>query len=329
MKDPLFSVVIPTRDRPDTFETAFRSVLDQEYRDFEVIVVEDGSAETEHDRYQALVKETNGLARLATLSRTARGHGPSYARNYGSSLGSGDYLCFLDDDDQWTDPSHLGRVAGVIADSSERPGLILANQKAFKNGVPLAGSVWIEDLTDRLKAKSSLSGAYTVTLSELLTCSAHCHVNSMVVLRRLFIELSGFDEGLHYEEDRDFYLRAIDRADTIKYLPFTVARHNVPDPAAGTSISTRLSELSKRIDQLRVFDKAILFSTGIELRRYAMQQRAYILKHIAIEAAHIGRMDAAAYYARQAMIAKPSLRWLLATALFTSGRSGAWLSRSE
>lgn len=328
MADPLFSVIIPTRDRPNTFETAFQSVLNQEYPGFEVIVVEDGSADREHSRYHSLVEKTNGRAKLTSLPRTDRGHGPSYGRNHGSFLAIGDYLCFLDDDDEWTDSGHLGRVAEVVADSSKRPQLILANQKAFRNGVPLPRSVWIEDLADRLKEKTNRSGTYTVTASELLTCSAHCHVNAMIVLRSFFVNLSGFDDSLRYEEDRDFYLRAIDRADTIKYLPFTVARHNVPDPATGASMSTRLSELSKRIDQLRVFDKAILLSTRLELRRYAMRQRAYILKHIATEAAHMGHMEEAAYYARQALMAKPSLRWLVATGLFASRRSGVWLSRS-
>jgi glycosyltransferase involved in cell wall biosynthesis len=302
--------------------------LDQEYPGLEVIVVEDGSADNEHSRYHSLVEKTSGLAKLISLPRTDCGHGPSYGRNRGSFLATGDYLCFLDDDDEWTDPGHLGRVAEVIADSSKQPQLILANQKAYRNGVPLAGSVWIEDLADRLKEKTNPSGTYTVMAAELLTCSAHCHVNSMVVLRSFFVNLSGFDDSLRYEEDRDFYLRAIDRADTIKYLPFTVARHNVPDSATGASISTRLSELSKRIDQLRVFDKAILLSTRLEVRRYAMRQRAYILKHIATEAAHMGHMEAAAYYARQAWIAKASLRWLIATGLFDGRRSGVWRSRS-
>ena len=54
--------------------------------------------------------------------------------------------------------------------------------------------------------------------------------------------------------------------------------HNIPDPAAKASMSTAVSELSKRPHQLRVCDKAVPFSVQPELRRYAMRQRAYTLK---------------------------------------------------
>ena len=77
--------------------------------------------------------------------------------------------------------------------------------------------------------------------------------------------------------------------------------HNIPDPAAKASMSTAVSELSKRPYQLRVCDKAVLFSVQPELRRYAMRQRAYTLKHIATKAARSGRFDCAAYYAREAL----------------------------
>lgn len=63
----------------------------------------------------------------------------------------GEYLCFLDDDDQWVDPEHLGHVAGVIAVGNGRADLVLVNQTAFRNSVPAGRVVWIEDLQDRLK----------------------------------------------------------------------------------------------------------------------------------------------------------------------------------
>jgi glycosyltransferase involved in cell wall biosynthesis len=320
MTDPLFSIIIPTRNRSDLLATALYSVLEQHCRNFEVIVVNDGSSEEHVPRYRKLVDVAPGLVRMVTLVRTEHGHGPSYGRNYGAAQARGDYLCFLDDDDQWTDPDHLGRTAGVITASAEPISLILANQRAFRNGTPLTGVIWIEDLKDRLRGEPDADGAYTVTALQLLGCSAHCHMNSTVVSRTFYLDVGGFDEGLRYEEDRDFYLRAIDRARLIKFLPWLVSRHNIPDPAAEASMSTSESELSKRLYQLRVFDKTVLFSTRPEVRRYAMRQRAYTLKHIAIEAARIGRLDCAAYYAREALMTRFTLGWLGTTARFTLRR---------
>jgi glycosyltransferase involved in cell wall biosynthesis len=321
MTDPLFSIIIPTRNRSDLFATALQSVLEQRCRNFEVIIVDDGSSAEHALRYRELVGLAPDSARMLTLAHTEHGqHGPSYGRNYGAAQARGDYLCFLDDDDQWTDPEHLGRAAGVITASAEPISLILANQRAFRNGTPLPGIIWIEDLKDRLRSEPDAAGAYTVTALELLGCSAHCHLNSTIVSRTFYLDAGGFDEGLRYEEDRDFYLRAIDRSRLIKFLPWIVSRHNIPDPVAKTNISTSESELSKRLYQLRVFDKAVLFSTRSEVRRYAMRQRSYTLKHIAIEAARIGRLDCAAYYAREALMARFTLGWLGTTARFTLRR---------
>jgi glycosyltransferase involved in cell wall biosynthesis len=317
---PLFSVIIPTRNRSSMFAVALQSVLEQRFRDFEVIVVNDGSFEEHEPRYRDLVNAAPELARMLTLVRTERGHGQGFALNFGAARARGDYLCFLDDDDQWTDPQHLGRAAGVIAGSPERIDIILANQRAFRGGTVVPGVVWIEDLEDRLHGEPDAAGAYTVTPAELLGCQAHCHLNTTIALRAFYLELGGIDEGQRWETDRDFYLRAIDRARLIKFLPWVVSRHNIPDPAAKASMSTSESELSKRLHQLRVFDNAVLFSRRPELRRYAMRQRAFTLKHIATEAARIGRLDCAAYYAREALMAKPTLGWLAATALFAMRR---------
>jgi glycosyltransferase involved in cell wall biosynthesis len=307
---PLFSVVIPTRNRATLFSVALQSVLDQRFAAFEVIVVNDGSAADHASRYREVLDRATKAVRLIDLVHTERGHGQSYALNFGVAHANGDYVCFLDDDDQWTDPDHLARAAGVIAASAARVDMVLANQKAFRNGSPVDRTVWIEDLEPRLRGDRDAAGAYSVSAQELLACQAHCHLNATIVARAFYRDLGGLDEGLRYECDRDFYLRAIDRAGLIKFLPEIVSRHNIPDPSARTSMSTAESELSKRLYQLRVFDKAALFSAHPALRHYAMRQRGYTLQYIATEARRAGRPDCARYYGYDALIAKLGLRWM-------------------
>lgn len=306
---PLFSVIIPTRNRADLFAVALQSVLEQRFPAFEVIVVDDGSSEPHASQYGALASETPVPVKVLRLLPTQRGHGPGYATNYGASYAGGNYLCFLDDDDQWVDPENLARAAEVIAAAAEPPDLILANQRAYRAGVLVEQVVWIEDLKDRLTRDPDSTGAYIVEAEDLLSCPAHCHLNTTIVLRNFFVDIGGFDQELRYEQDRDFYLRAIDRAHCIKYLPCVVSRHNIPDPAAKTSVSTAESALSKRLYQLRVLDKAALFSRRPALRHYAMRHRAYALANIATEARRIGQADSAAYYRREALVARLSAAW--------------------
>jgi len=301
---PLFSVIIPTRNRAKLFAVALQSVLDQRFRRFEVIVVDDGSADEQAAQYRTVLEHAPDTVRLLSLVQTERGHGQSYALNFGVSHAQADYVCFLDDDDQWIEPGHLVRAAEVIAASSEPIDLLLANQRAYRNGIPVNRVVWIEDLQERLAAPPDATGAYTVSLPDLLACQAHCHLNTTIVSRDFYVKVGGLDEGLRYECDRDFYLRAIDGAALIRFLPHVVSRHNIPDPAAQASMSTAVSQLSKRLFQLRVLDKAVLFSEHAELRRHAMRHRAYVLAHIAAEARRAGRPDCANYYRREALTVK-------------------------
>src|SRR5437763_16351508 len=123
---PCFSVIIPTRNRSELFQIALQSVLGQRYGNFEIIIVDDGSAEEHESRYRELVATAPVSVLLFSLGPMPRGHGPSYVRNYGAAHARGTYLCFLDDDDQWSDPEHLGRVADVITATTEPIDLILA-----------------------------------------------------------------------------------------------------------------------------------------------------------------------------------------------------------
>ena len=84
----------------------------------------------------------------------------------------------------------------VIATCPERIDLVLANQQAYRNGIPTNRVVWIEDLRDRLNNAPDAAGAYIVTAAELLRCQAHCHLNTTIVLREFYQEIGGLDEGL-------------------------------------------------------------------------------------------------------------------------------------
>src|SRR2546423_9574179 len=98
---PCFSVIIPTRNRSELFQIALQSVLGQCYGNFEIIIVDDGSAEEHESRYRELVAAAPASVRLLSLGPLQHGHGPSYVRNYVAAHALGSYLCFRIVDDQW------------------------------------------------------------------------------------------------------------------------------------------------------------------------------------------------------------------------------------
>jgi glycosyltransferase involved in cell wall biosynthesis len=306
------SVIIATRNRPALFAAALASVLQQSTPPAEVIVVNDGSDDEHRDAYARTIAEAGDRVRYYALIARPRGHGASYALNHGVARAMGDYVGFLDDDDSWIDSDHLVRVATTI-NAAERPvDLYMANQIAFANGERKAGPIWIEDLEGILRREGrqpDASGAYSASIADLLRCTGFCHLNTLIVRRALFNEIGGLDEANRWECDRDLYLRLIDKAGMIKYAPITVARHNIPDPAKTANVTTALSELDRRLYQLRLLDRAILFAQNPAIRAYARRHKAYTLKRMAQALDSSNRRGEAAFYAREGLGAGPTLKW--------------------
>lgn len=119
---PSFSIVIPTYNRADLLRETLESVFRQEDRDFEVIVVDDGSKED----LSGVAAEYAGRI---TFLRQANA-GPAEARNNGVRNAQGDYVAFLDSDDVWL-PWTLTAYREVIAQYG-RPAFIAGRPKVFR-----------------------------------------------------------------------------------------------------------------------------------------------------------------------------------------------------
>src|SRR6266481_5515722 len=138
---PLVSVIIPTFDRPKFLEAALRSVLRQTVTDFEVLVIDDGSATDVLPLLDAL---HDGRIRYF---RHESNRGEAAARNTGIINARGAYLAFLDDDDEWLPeklrlqlelfsrrPDTVGCVYGGHEALRARDGRVVSRQIPTKRG---------------------------------------------------------------------------------------------------------------------------------------------------------------------------------------------------
>lgn len=313
---PAFSVIIATRNRPSLFEEAFRSVAAQTCPSLEIIVIDDGSDERHSAAYRAIIENAKKPVCFHSLERQPQGHGPGLARNSGAKLARGDYLCFLDDDDCWTAPRYLDWLLETIRAYEPAPDLHLSNQAAFFRGHRKPGSIWLEALPGMLSKAGRLPdirGVIAISADDLLLSGNFSHLNTLVVRRELFEEIGGFDEELRWEEDRDLYLRLIDRAKTILYSDRFVAHHNIPDPEKTANASTALTELERCFFQMRIFERAAA-SAYSGIRKYARRQLGYTQKRIAEMLAAKGDYKCAIFYARAGLGSVPTLKWTLYTA---------------
>jgi len=310
----IFSVVVTTRNRPLLLRRALASICSQTYRDFEVVVVNDGSSSAFTAEYAALADHISSIGKFYDFPPSDDGYGPSYARNYGVDRASGTYVAFLDDDDEWIDTEYLSSIVKILTNSIDSLDFHFANQVAVRSdGSTLNRIFWIEDLKDILPKtlRYQSNGFFLVSPSDLLQSRGFPHVNATIVRRRFFLDLKGFDVHLRYEEDRDFYLRGIDSASVILYSPRIVSRHYVPDPASRSTASTTLSADQRAFDQLRLLDKSIVLAQHREIRDYGKRHKAYTLKNIARRQVSDGDYERALFYGMEALCIGFNAKWLV------------------
>lgn len=108
MNNPSFSVVIPLYNKCKSIKRAVLSVLNQTYKNFELIVVDDGSTDNSLDSLNDLSDD-----RLITIRQN--NSGVSSARNKGIEVSKNDFISFLDADDYWAD-DYLNAMMHLISD---------------------------------------------------------------------------------------------------------------------------------------------------------------------------------------------------------------------
>ena len=187
---PQISVVIPTFNRAKLLKKAIESVLLQSLRDFELIIVDDGST----DETSKVISRIDGKIIYIKQDNL----GPSSARNRGIKEAKGEFIAFLDSDDSWS-KDKLSVQLAQMRNNPEYP--ISHTQEDW----------YKKDKLFKQKPKHAKSGGYIFN-----TCLRLCVVGmSTVLIREKLFDLVGlFDTTLPCCEDYDFWLRT-----SIKY-PF-------------------------------------------------------------------------------------------------------------
>ncbi len=310
---PFFSVILPTRNRPELFRRALDSVLQQSFRDIEVLVVNDGSSDDFLPRYRAMEVGCDPRVSWHYQPQRVNGHGPSYSINTGAHAARGQYLCILDDDDSWEEKDHLIRAWDVISAADTVVDAYYSNQTAYTaDGKPLDKLLWLGALTKKLlPSKAGTHGTHRVTPEFLLSCNGFPHLNCSIIRRELYLGIGGMDEGIRYECEVDLYLRTLDAAKQIVYNPALVARHNIPDAVAKTSVSTAVSVLQKRLSQITVYQKNLGRAPAKPIRDTCLLKLAMLHKQLAEHFIREKEFVVAAHYARIALACRWSFKWQL------------------
>lgn len=188
MSKPLVSVIIPTFNRGYCLEESIRSVLEQSFIDFELVVVDDGST----DNTSELVRRFPAV-KLIRLEEKNRG--VSFARNRGVVEAQGDWVGFLDSDDLW----EQGKLATQVKWIERHPDL----QMVYTDEIWIRNGVRVNPMNKHRKYSGDI----------FRYCLPLCIVSpSSVLLRaKVLSEVGGFDESMPVCEDYDLWLRVAKR----------------------------------------------------------------------------------------------------------------------
>ncbi|GET37167.1 putative glycosyl transferase [Microseira wollei NIES-4236] len=197
---PKISVVMPVYNTPVEFlERAIASVTNQVYQNWELCIADDYSSNP--DIPKLLQKWLTKDNRIRVIYLPKNGN-ISAATNSAASLATGDYLVFLDHDDELT-PDALGEVALYLAENPETDFLYSDDDKIDTNGqryAPQFKPDWSPEL--------------------LLSYMYFSHL--CAVKRNLFETLGGMRVGFEGSQDYDFALRATEKTNKIAHLPLVL-----------------------------------------------------------------------------------------------------------
>ena len=225
------SVIIPTYNRKKTLARAIRSVFNQSFSPFEILIIDDGS----NDGTEEWVKENFQNIKYIYQNN----HGVSSARNIGIENAYGDWVAFLDSDDEWL-PNKLYKQVKSI-ESNPKMKFFHTNEIWIRNGVRV----------NQMK-KHKKYGGYIFE-----KCLDICRVSpsSVLIQKEVFDNIGIFDESLRVCEDYDLWLRI-----TSKY---PVAFLDIPLIYKYGGHADQLSKVNDGIESYRIQSLEKIIKSGL------------------------------------------------------------------
>jgi glycosyltransferase involved in cell wall biosynthesis len=202
-QEHLISVVIPTYNREIELVTTIKSIMGQTYRNFEIIIVDDGSTdrtkEVVHTLIDGLFNEIESPPRIRYFYQ--KNAGQSAARNRGIAEARGNWIAFLDSDDVWM-PEKLEWQVRAIEQCNGTCGACFTDAR-------LVDSRGL-DTTAFIHAGRQYDEVISIVADPVRPLARKfggSWIQSILVRTDLVKKIGGFDPDIHFAEDYDFLFR--------------------------------------------------------------------------------------------------------------------------
>lgn len=210
MKPPFFSVILTTYNRAELLHRALTSLFAQTNRDWEAILIDDGSTDNTREHISSFLKEKDKITYIYQENT-----GFITAKNNGIKLAKGKYITFLDSDDEYA-PDHLENRKEILL---QHPEIDL-----LRGGVEIIGDSYVPD------AKKP---GEKIHLSE-------CAISGTFFIKReVILAMEGF-KARPLKTDADFMRRAIEAE--ISILKITEPKTYIYHRDTGSSVTLDMME---------------------------------------------------------------------------------------
>ena len=209
MKYPKVSVIIPSYNRFNNLLNAIESVVSQDYENYEIIIINDGSTDKRYQEFE--FNEKVKLINLNKNQKSINGFGPGAIRNFGTKIAKGKYLAFLDDDDIWLENKLFTQIESLENSDFQ----FSSTEGYFGNGLfnkikkyPMYNKEhFYEDIKYKYrKTKYLKKNKFPNIWDEEFLKIHNCVITSSVVVEKSIFEILGGFRGLPRWADYDCWL---------------------------------------------------------------------------------------------------------------------------
>ena len=208
--DLLISIIIPVYNAENYLEQCLNSIKNQTYKNFEVIIVNDGSK----DNSEVICKRfSEDDSRFRYFSK--ENGGVSSARNFGLDNANGHYITFIDGDD-WVEHNHLEILIKSITENNSD--IAICSYKEFDNNKTFYTRYYTNKEKYLLNFNRMSKEDFLINFPKLLSANV-CFNNAVSKLfRRNLVKDLRFDSKVIYGEDLDFYFRLYLNTESISFV---------------------------------------------------------------------------------------------------------------
>lgn len=225
------SVIIPSYGMNTNPCRAIDSVLNQDYPEIDVYIVDDNGAGTEQQRRNSeLFAKYESDERVHYVIHEIN-KGGSAARNTGAHASDGEYLCFLDDDDEFADRAKVSKQMKAAEELGPEWAGTYSSLKIFK------GDVFLR----MIPALSSGN-----VLEEFIRGDMSIGTAAPIITRQSYEDIGGFDESFIRHQDWEFYSRLMDRY-KFKAVPEAYYHRYYKTDVKRKTAETRLAYMNKYV----------------------------------------------------------------------------------